>query len=196
MWTVDHTQSSEVEGLRKESGGLMTLSRTWHSPSHQLSGVGQIMPHQEGWTPLCECPNISSQVGEFYNWASWEREDIGRMRSTIPPPQCLLIISLPCLALTPVCCLIKVVFSWSSSSDHLFCTWAVPLHTVSKGPAVFVNGQLSYWPLTFQSQSYTIAYSLPVHNFSSKSWELHLAQFQNKVVTNPDAQRYSTPFLK
>lgn len=145
--SVDHMQSSEVEGLRTESGGLWPLQRH-DTLSHQPSGVEPIMPHQKGWTlsGLCvSVPKISPGAGEFYNRASWVREDTGMMESTISPPQCLLlIILLPCLAQTPACSKTKVDLSWSSSGDHPLCTWSALLHTVSKAPAGFANGWLSY----------------------------------------------------
>lgn len=92
----------------------------------------------------CVCvPKISPGAGEFYNRASWVREDTGMMESTISPPQCLLlIILLPCLAQTPACSKTKVDLSWSSSGDHPLCTWSALLHTVSKAPAGFANGWL------------------------------------------------------
>lgn len=173
-------------------GGLMTPSKTWHS---HISTVEPIMPHQKGWTPSGLCVNVRIspwggrvlQLSQLGKEGHWHDE-----KYTIPPPQYLLLIVF----------LIKPQLV----AKQRFICHGYPLVITPSAPEPFPctlpAKLLCFWKQLIELLTINISVSQPqnslfpaVHNFSSKSWELHLAQLQNKVETNPCAWRYSWVFF-
>lgn len=143
--------------------------------------------------PVYEYPNISpeylprggrvlqlSQLGKGGHWHD--------KKYTIPPPQYLLLI-------------IFLIKPQLVAKQRFICH-GYPLVITPSAPGPFPctlsAKQLCFWKQLIELLTINISVSQPqnslfpaVHNVSSKSWELHLAQLQNKVETNPGAWRYS-----
>lgn len=129
---------------------FVTLSKIWQL-SLRLLDLSQLCPIRRDWHPQASVWT----GGGFQIRASCVGEDIGKIKSTIPPHRILLVSLLICLKTSlwlNKCLLVRVILccTW-------LCTWVVSLHTISKASTAFTNGwlfePLTFWSLTVQSLS-------------------------------------------
>lgn len=121
------------------------------TPRHLLRHDSSLS-HQSSWAQFCPirrarylhihkyCPRLPlGKRGEFYTYSGCLREDNGPIKSTIPLSASYQPSPLP--GLNPSLLLNKGWFVMVTGA-HLFGTWAVILHIISKAVCAFSKGQL------------------------------------------------------